>query len=412
MPYHNSTKKNTIKKGAKAELAAYMKKMSYLDYYILIPFLVLTSVGILMVYSASSFIALKDFDNAQYYFIRQSIFVGVGLFLCFFAYMLRLEVLKYKQFVITAIVVIVLLLLYLLVFGKEINGAKGWINLGFFNVQPAEFAKVVVIWYFAYIFSKRQQRFVQDLRETVNAFLGPLLLFVVGIIFPIILQPDIGGAIIILAIGVVMVLTSGISYKFGLGLGLAGSAVIWGVIELIRTFGTSLPFIEGYQYDRFLAFWDPFAVSESTGLQLVNSYYALSRGGLFGVGIGESVQKTGYLPEPYTDFIISILGEELGLLGVLGVVLLFGFLILRIYLVGIKTKDSFGSLLCIGIGTMLLIQSTINLGGILGLMPITGVTFPFISYGGSSVLILSVSIGVVLNVSATSKRREQKPKVT
>ena len=390
-----------------------MKKMSYIDYYILIPYLVLTSVGILMVYSASSFIALQNFDNAQYYFVRQAVFAGLGLFLCFFAYMLRLEVLKYKPLVISAIGVIVIMLLSLLAFGEEINGAKGWLDLGpLGRVQPAEFAKIVIIWYFAYIFSKRQQKFVQELGETVNAFLGPLLLFVVGIVFPIILQPDIGGAIIILAIGVVMVLTSGISYKFGLGLGLAGSAVIWGVMELIRKFGTSLPFIEGYQYDRFLAFWDPFAVSESTGLQLVNSYYALNRGGLFGVGIGESVQKTGYLPEPYTDFIMSILGEELGLVGVLGVVLLLGFLILRIYLIGIKTKDSFGSLVCIGIATMLLVQSTINLGGILGLMPITGVTFPFISYGGSSVLILSVSMGVVLNVSATSKRRELITKTT
>lgn len=366
-----------------------------------------------MVYSASSFIALQNFDNAQYYFIRQAMFAGVGLFFCFFAFMLRLEILKHKAFVISAISIIVIMLLSLLAFGEEINGAKGWLDLGpLGRIQPAEFAKVVVIWYFAFIFSKRQQRFVQDLRETVNAFLAPLLLFVIGIVFPIILQPDIGGAIIILAIGVVMVLTSGISYKFGLGLAVAGSTVIWGVMELIRRFGTSLPFIEGYQYDRFLAFWDPFAVSESTGLQLVNSYYALSRGGLFGVGIGESVQKTGYLPEPYTDFIMSILGEELGLVGVLGVVLLFGFLILRIYLIGIKTKDSFGSLVCIGIATMLLIQSTINLGGILGLMPITGVTFPFISYGGSSILILSVSIGVVLNVSATSKRRELITKTT
>lgn len=390
-----------------------MKKLSYLDYYILIPYLVLTSVGILMVYSASSFVALQNFDNAQYYFVRQAIFAGIGLFLCFFAYMLRMEVLKYKPFVISAIGVIVIMLLSLLAFGKEINGAKGWLDLGpLGRIQPAEFAKVVIIWYFAYIFSKRQQKFVQDLGETVNAFLGPLLLFVVGIVFPIILQPDIGGAIIILAIGVVMVLTSGISYKFGVGLALAGSAVIWGVMELIRTFGTSLPFIEGYQYDRFLAFWDPFAVSESTGLQLVNSYYALSRGGLFGVGIGESIQKTGYLPEPYTDFIMSILGEELGLIGILSVVLLLGFLILRIYLIGIKTKDSFGSLLCIGIATMLLVQSTINLGGILGLMPITGVTFPFISYGGSSILILSASMGIVLNVSATSKRNELMAKKT
>ena len=141
-------------------------------------------------------------------------------------------------------------------------------------------------------------------------------------------------------------------------------------------------------------------------MQLVNSYYALSRGGIFGVGIGQSVQKTGYLPEPYTDFIFSIMGEELGLIGVLVILSLFVFLVLRIYLIAIRTKDPFGSLLCIGIATMFLIQGVINLGGVLGLMPITGVTFPFISYGGSSSLVLTISIGLVLNVSAMNKKLE------
>lgn len=381
-----------------------MKKLQYLDYAILIPYLLLTSIGILMIYSASSYEAIQDFNNAQHYLIRQSMLAIAGLIGGFVIFSLRLKVLKIKKLVITAIGIIAVLLFYLLGFGEEINGAKAWLNIGSFGVQPAEFAKVVVIWYFAYIFSKRQNRLTADFKETIRAFAGPGILFIALIVFPILLQPDLGGAIIILTIGVVMVLTSGISYWYGIGLGAIGSILIFSVMQLIKTFGTSLPFLEDYQYERFLAFWDPFAVSQSSGLQLVNSYYALNRGGLFGVGIGESVQKTGYLPEPYTDFIMSIMGEELGLIGVLAVIGLFGFLVLRIYLVGIKTSSPFGSLLCIGIATMLLIQATINLGGILGLMPITGVTFPFISYGGSSILILSASIAIALNVSATSKK--------
>lgn len=383
-----------------------MKKLQYLDYAILIPYLLLTSIGILMIYSASSYEAIQDFNNAQHYLIRQSMLAIAGLIGGFVLFSLRLQVFKIKGLVITAIGIIAVLLFYLLGFGEEINGAKAWLNIGSFGVQPAEFAKVVVIWYFAYIFSKRQNRLTADFKETIRAFAGPGILFIALIVFPILLQPDLGGAIIILTIGVVMVLTSGISYWYGIGLGAIGSILIFSVMQLIKTFGTSLPFLEDYQYERFLAFWDPFAVSQSSGLQLVNSYYALSRGGLFGVGIGESVQKTGYLPEPYTDFIMSIMGEELGLIGVLAVIGLFGFLVLRIYLVGIKTSSPFGSLLCIGIATMLLIQATINLGGILGLMPITGVTFPFISYGGSSILILSASIAIALNVSATSKKAE------
>lgn len=359
-----------------------------------------------MIYSASSYEAIVDFNNAQYYLFRQSLFAVLGLFGGFVLYMLKLNIFKNQNLVKSAIGITGAALFYLLVFGKEINGAKAWLNIGGFGIQPAEFAKVVIIWYFAYVFSKRQNRLTADFKETLRAFAAPGFLFIVWIVFPILLQPDLGGAIIILSIGVVMVLTSGISYWYGIGLGAIGSIVIFSVMELIRKFGTSLPFLEDYQYERFLAFWDPFAVSESSGLQLVNSYYALNRGGLFGVGIGESVQKTGYLPEPYTDFIISIMAEELGLVGVLAVIGLFAFLILRIYLVGIKTKDAFGSLLCIGIATMLLVQATINLGGILGLMPITGVTFPFISYGGSSILILSASIAIVLNVSAATKRSE------
>ncbi|MDN6626673.1 MAG: FtsW/RodA/SpoVE family cell cycle protein, partial [Pisciglobus halotolerans] len=168
-------------------------------------------------------------------------------------------------------------------------------------------------------------------------------------------------------------------------------------------FGTKLPFLEEYQYNRFLAFWDPFELSQSSGMQLVNSYYALSQGGIGGVGAGGSIQKTGYLPEPYTDFIISILGEEFGLVGVLVVLSLIVFLILRIYLIGIRTQDPFGSLVCIGIATMFLIQSSINLGGVLGMLPITGVTFPFVSYGGSSTIVLACAIGLVLNVSAANR---------
>src|SRR5699024_6819057 len=213
---------------------------------------------------------------------------------------------------------------------------------------PAEFAKVAVIWYFAYIFSRRQQQIVRDFWSSMKQ---PAILFGV-ILLLIAIQPDIGGAAIILFIGVIMIFASGVSTKLGVTMGALGITVILGVVELVRVFGTKLPFLQAYQYDRFLAFWDPFEVSESAGLQLVNSYYALSRGGLFGVGIGQSVQKTGYLPEPYTDFIISIIGEELGLLGILFILTLFIFLILRIYLVAIRTKDSFGFLLCVGVATL------------------------------------------------------------
>ncbi|MGX7395172.1 FtsW/RodA/SpoVE family cell cycle protein [Carnobacterium mobile] len=383
-----------------------MKKLKYLDYYIFIPYLILSVFGTLMVYSSSSYIAISEYNNSEYYFIKQALFVGAGLLISLFIFFIRYTKLKHKNLIMYAISFIVGLLIYLLIFGEEINGAKGWLNIGPVGIQPAEFAKVAVIWYFAYIFSRRQQQIVRDFWSSMKQ---PAILFGV-ILLLIAIQPDIGGAAIILFIGVIMIFASGVSTKLGVTMGALGITVILGVVELVRVFGTKLPFLQAYQYDRFLAFWDPFEVSESAGLQLVNSYYALSRGGLFGVGIGQSVQKTGYLPEPYTDFIISIIGEELGLLGILFILTLFIFLILRIYLVAIRTKDPFGSLLCVGIATMFLIQGSINLGGVLGLLPITGVTFPFISYGGSSTLVLTISIGLVLNVSSLDKKRRLEEK--
>ena len=380
-----------------------MKKFKYLDYYIFIPYLVLSIIGILMVYSASSYIAINQYNNSQYYFTRQAFFVVLGLITCLFVFLFKYKLLKNKRFLIVASGVIALLLVYLFFFGTVTKGAKGWIYILGFGFQPAEFAKIVVIWYFAYIFSKKQNQLVHNFKETVTP---PLTLFGFYILL-IILQPDVGGAAILLVTGTIMILASGVSTKLAAAVGTVGVALIGGILGLVRVFGMSLPFLEEYQYDRFLAFWDPFAVSESAGLQLVNSYYALKRGGIFGVGIGESIQKTGYLPEPYTDFIMSIIGEELGLFGVFLIVGLFGLLILRIYLVGIRAKDSFGSLICIGIATMLLVQGLVNLGGVIGLMPITGVTFPFISYGGSSTIVLTISIGLVLNVSAIDKINRQ-----
>lgn len=380
-----------------------MRKFKYLDYYIFIPYLVLSIIGILMVYSASSYVAISQYNNSQFYFTRQAVFVVLGLITSMIVFLFKYKLLKNKRFLVCASGFVAILLLYLFFFGKITNGAKGWIFILGFGFQPAEFAKIVVIWYFAYIFSKKQNQLVYNFKETVTP---PLTLFGFYLVL-ILLQPDVGGAAILLVTGTIMILASGVSTKLSAAVGALGVALIGGILALVRVFGMSLPFLEKYQYDRFLAFWDPFAVSESAGLQLVNSYYALRRGGFFGVGIGESIQKTGYLPEPYTDFIMSIIGEEMGLMGILVIVALFSLLILRIYLVGIRTKDSFGSLICIGVATMLLVQGLVNLGGVIGLLPITGVTFPFISYGGSSTIVLTISIGLVLNVSAIDKKHNQ-----
>lgn len=380
------------------------ERIKMIDKWIAIPFLALIFFSIIMVYSASSYSALEEYGNPNFYLLRQSIVVFVSLIIAFLAYIFPFRELKKKKMILIGTVGIFALLIIVL-FLPPILGARRWIPLPVFNLQPAEFAKVFVIWYLAYIFSRNQKKLESQFFQTI---LHPSIL--VGVIFfLILLQPDTGTAIIIALMTVSMLSASGASLKYGFSFIVIGGALVSGLTFLIYQFGDSLPFL-GYRYDRFLGLWDPFGYYETYGNQLVNSYYALSRGGLFGVGIGNSVQKTGYLPFPYTDFIMAIVGEELGLIGVLFVLVALGIIIGRSFYLGSKSNSSFNSLIYIGVGSMLLVQSLINLAGLTGLIPITGVTFPLLSYGGSSLMVVSVSIALVMNASTQDRLRLNKLK--
>ncbi len=375
-------------------------RISLMDKWLLMPYLGMVVFSVVMVYSASSYSAMQNYGNSEHYLIRQVVFAGLSILLMFITSSISIRRIQSKGFVMLALMVTIALLIAVLLFGREINGAKRWIPLPFINIQPGEIAKVVVAWYMAYILSNRETRKVSTFFQSIKK---PLIIvfLMAGLVF---MQPDTGTTVIILAITTIMIFASGISTWIGILFSGIGIGSVVGGMALIRRYGESLPFISGYRYDRFLAFWDPFALSDSHGLQLVNSYYALNRGGLFGVGLGNSVQKTGYLPFPYTDFILAIVGEELGLIRLLIVLAVFGLIVTRVFIIGIRSKDSFRILLCFGIGILLVIQSMFNIGGVIGLLPITGLTFPFLSYGGSSLLILSFAIGLVLNVSINDKR--------
>lgn len=370
-------------------------RIKYVDKWIIFPYLALTLFSIIMVYSASSYSALHDYGNPHFYLPRQAAFVGMGYISFIFGWFFPFQVLRKKRVVMAGIALTTFSLFLLLIFGREIYGARRWIETPFFNIQPAEIAKVMIIWYLAYILSRRQKKISEDF---FKAIVAPIIL-VAFIVFFIYIQPDTGSSFIIVVIVTIMIFASGISPKLAVVSGVTGVSLLLGVSQLIRHYGTRLFFLNEYRYNRFLGFWDPFTSAEGSGLQLVNSYYALSRGGMFGVGFGNSVQKTGYLPFPYTDFIVSIIGEEFGLVGIMLLLALTTLLISRMYLTAIRSNRSFDSLLCIGIASLFLIQSLINLGGVIGLMPITGVTFPFISYGGTSLIVLSGSLGLIANVS-------------
>lgn len=383
-----------------------VKKSFYLDYSILIPYLVLCGVGLIMIYSASSYKLLVNHLDPASLAINQAIYFVLSLLLITFIYKMKMKIFEHRNVITfsTFVIGVLLILTRFTSLGVVVNGAQGWLKIpGLGQLQPAEFLKIMIIWYLSYIISKRQGEIITNFKD---ATLRPLLV-VLGLIFLVAIQPDNGGAAILFLIAVLMLLASGVNYLYSLIFG--GSIAIGsllGIKLIVWSGGKIFPKNLKYVYDRFAVFANPFLDAQGDGHQIVNSYYAIYNGGLFGVGLGNSTQKKGFLPEAQTDFMFSIVLEELGLIIAVLILCLLLFLVLRIILVGIRAKNPFNSLMCIGVGGMILIQTFINIGGISGLIPLTGVTFPFISQGGSSLLMLSISIGLVLNISADEKKNK------
>ncbi|WP_262314526.1 FtsW/RodA/SpoVE family cell cycle protein [Lacticaseibacillus parakribbianus] len=390
-----------------------LKKLHYLDYYILVPYLLLCATGLVMVYSASAYYIQTHYGQAQNaVMIKQLVFVLIGLVLVGLFYYLKLSVLRWPSFQWLANVALFGSLVYLIVHGllhpaSAINGASAWIPVGGFHIQPTEFAKLIMIIYLAHMFTMRQDQ-MRRIDFQVRELRKPLL-FVFVLIVLVLVEPDTGGAMILAVIAAVMLFASGISLRYGVGIsGLAGALAAGAYFAASRiTFPAKL-LREHYQLRRVVAALHPFQMAKTDGNQVVNSLLAIDHGGLFGVGLGMSSQKLGFLPEPYTDFILAVVAEELGLIGAALVLLGIFFLIMRFYLVGIRSKTNFHALIAYGIATMMLIQTVFNVGAVTGLLPVTGVTLPFISYGGSSMLVLSASVGIMLNISASEHKAKEK----
>lgn len=408
--------KNTIK-----------EKIKTSDWKLIIPYLILTGIGIFMVYSSSSYFAMTVYSNSERFFVRQLFFSVLGFVIVAFISVVNNRLLKSKKIISFSLTVIFSMLLYLIVVriatGGEnaTNGASGWLNIGTFGLQPTEFLKMALILYLSVFFSNTQIKLatIDDYYDQTigkkgktkqlfsrlwNILKKPVLLTVVFLGL-IVLQPDMGTVIIVVFICLIMLFLSGLSFRYGL-ISLGGMGIVYSLFVGVFKLWGNIPFLPAYMVQRFTAFLDPFSDVQKSSYQLVNSFYALSRGGLFGVGIGESVQKTGYLPESYTDFIIPIMGEELGLFFVLGTLAVFFYLVYRIFRMSMRIRDPFGQLVCIGVASMFLIQGTINVGGAVGLLPLTGVTFPFVSYGGSSMLVSSIAIGIINNIYINDKKEK------
>lgn len=391
-----------------------IEKRHLLNYSILIPYLILSIIGLIVVYSTTSALAIQSGVSSIRMVRTQGLFFILSLLTIALIYKFSLNFLRNKKVLAFVIFIEVILLILSRFITDTVNGAHGWLTiLGGFSIQPAEYLKVILVWYLALIFSKRQDE-IRDYdyqalthNEWIPRNLNDwrwLTLILIGIV---VIMPDLGNATILALTVLIMITASGVGYRWFtslLGLVVGVSSIVLGSIWIIGVDRVAKIPVFGYVAKRFSAFFNPFNDLSGAGHQLANSYYAMSNGGWFGLGLGNSIEKQGYLPEAHTDFVFAIVIEELGFVGASLILALLFFLILRIILVGIRAKNPFNSMMAIGIGGMILVQTFINIGGISGLIPSTGVTFPFLSQGGNSLWVLSVAIAFVLNIDASEKR--------
>lgn len=393
-----------MKKNKGAATAAKIKEtFQYFDYRIFIVYLLLMTIGVIAVYSASSEILLIHGFKATVYGQKQLLYAFFGVLICLACYSINLDYLRRGKLLLWLLVIVADLLVYVRLFGQAVNGAKGWINLGPINIQPLELAKLVLTLYLARMLAKADGRLV---RGHIISQLLPTAIIAGLLMILVLVEPDFGGTAILFCLVLIMYSVSGIPTGYILLSIIGITVLVVGGFSLIVAWNPS--FLQDvYVYKRFIAFLHPFKTAANEGAQLVNSYYAIHNGGLFGLGLGNSIQKRGYLPEPYTDFILSIIAEEVGSLGALVVLGLLFYLMILIMERGVKAQSQYSTLICFGVTAIIFFQTLFNVGAVLGLMPITGVTLPFISYGGSSLWVLSAAIGLVLNVTAEEKIRQE-----
>lgn len=338
-----------------------------------------------MVYSSSAVLSFHKYGDYFFYTKRQLLFAGLGIFAMFM--MMNIDYWAWRKWAKTGLIICFVLLVLVLIIGVERNGSKSWIGIGAFSIQPSEFIKIWMILFLAQFLSERQKQISSFTQGMVPPLAIVFLAF--GLIM---LQPDLGTGAVMVSTAVVMIYIAGARIKHLVGLAMVG---LVGFVGLI----ISAP----YRINRITGFLDPWQDPLGTGYQIIQSLYAIGPGGLMGLGLGMSRQKFYYLPEPQTDFIFAILSEELGFIGGTTVILLFALLLWRGMRVAISAPDLYGSLMAAGIVAMIAIQVIINIGVVTGMFPVTGITLPFLSYGGSSLTLMLTAVGVLLNISRYAK---------
>jgi cell division protein FtsW len=354
------------------------------DYVLLIPTLMLLGLGLVAIYSASSFIAAQNLGDSHFYLKKQGVFCLVGLFLLILTKNIPSTLYRKLTYPLLLLTLLLLIALFIPGAGTKVGGATRWLRFGGLSFQPSELAKLALAIYMAYSMAKKGANMA-----SFSKGLAPHLVVAGTFMLLILLQPDLGTSVIIGLWLLIIVFVGGVRlfHLFSLLL-LSVPALLWLVWQA------------DYRLKRWWAFVNPWEDPQGLGFQIIHSFLAFGSGGIFGVGLGNGKQKLFYLPEPHTDFILSVVAEELGLVALVVVIVLFGILIMRGIKISLEARDLYSSYLALGISSFLGLQVLVNMGVVMGLLPTKGLTLPFISYGGSSLVINLLSVGILLGIAA------------
>jgi cell division protein FtsW len=353
------------------------------DYILFFTVMFLLGIGIIMVYSSSAVSAYANFHDSYYFLKRQIIWASLGVITMLI--MMNVDYHIWRKLAKPILFVTLFLLILVLIpgLGRVVNGARRWLGVGSIYLQPSEIAKLGMVFFVSDALAQAQKKMTSFRHGLLPQLL--ILLLVFGLILK---EPDLGTALSIGGTVFILLFAAGAKVSH---LASLGAASVLGIITAI--------FVEPYRMKRLLAFSNPWADPLDTGYHIIQSLYAIGSGGLFGVGLGRSREKFLYLPEPHTDFIFAILGEELGLIGTVTVIVLFFLFAWRGFRVAIAASDIYGSLLATGITIMIVLQALMNIAVVTASMPVTGIPLPFISFGGSALIFTLAGVGVLLNIS-------------
>jgi len=354
------------------------------DIRLLFPVLFLVGIGIVMVYSASSALALKRFGHDAFFLQKQALSAALGIVALVVCRHVPYRLYRPLTYPLLALALAALAAVPFSNLGVTAGGATRWLHFGGLSFQPVELARFSLIVFLAYSLSKKKDR----LREFSIGLVPHLLLVGVFTVF-LLMQPDFGSAVLLFALTWVVLFVAGVRLTH-----------LFSVLLLLVPAAGYLLYTAGYRVERLRSFWDPWAFPADEGYQVIHSLMAFGTGGIWGTGIGKGYQKLFYLPEPHTDFIFSVIGEELGLIGVVFILILYALIIWRGIRIAADAPDTFGALVATGLTAALGLQVCVNMGVTLGLLPTKGLTLPFLSYGGTSLLFNMAAVGVLMNIGA------------